>query len=173
MPAVAGVISRAGLQQADDLAAARAGALDDRVDLLLGGPAHLDEVGDRDAGDGRIFDDRHHRVAVAAEHEGGDVLDADVELLGQEVAEARAVEHAGHADDHVVRQAAELAQRPHHRVQRVGDADDEAVGRVRLDALADRLHDLEVDAEQIVAAHAGLRATPAVTMHTSAPAMSA
>ena len=31
-----------------------------------------------------------------------------------------------------------------------------AFGRVRLDALADRLHHLEVDAEQIVAAHARL-----------------
>ena len=31
-----------------------------------------------------------------------------------------------------------------------------AFGRVRLDALADRLHHLEVDAEQVVAAHARL-----------------
>ena len=67
-----------------------------------------------------------------------------------------AVEHARHADDHVVRQAREFAQRPHHRVERVGDADDERVGGVVLDALADRLHHLQVDAEQIVAAHAGL-----------------
>ena len=50
-----------------------------------------------------------------------------LELLGEEVAEARAVEHAGHADDHVVRQAGEFAQRPDHRVERVGDADDEGV----------------------------------------------
>src|SRR3546814_3446266 len=42
---------------------------------------------------------RHHRVAVAAQHEGRDVLDGHLELLGQEVAEARRVEHAGHADD--------------------------------------------------------------------------
>ena len=36
----------------------------------------------------------------------------------------------------LARQAAELLQRPDHRVERVGDADDESVGRVRLDALA-------------------------------------
>ena len=36
---------------------------------------------------------------------------------------------------------------------------------MRLDALADRLHHLEVDAEQVVAAHARLAGTPAVTMH--------
>ena len=110
---------------------------------------------------------------MAAEHEGGDVLDRDADLLGEEVAEARAVEHAGHADDLVVRQAGEFAQRPDHRVERIGDADDEGVGRMRLDALADRLHHLEVDAEQIVAAHARLAGTPAVTMQTSAPAISA
>ena len=33
-----------------DLAAAVGGALDDLVDLLGGGPAHLDEVRDRNAG---------------------------------------------------------------------------------------------------------------------------
>ena len=51
-------------------------------------------------------------------------------------------------------QAGEFAQRPDHRVERVGDADDEGVRRVGGDALADRFHDLEVDAEQVVAAHA-------------------
>ena len=53
-------------------------------------------------------------------------------------------------------QAAGLLQRPHHGVERIGDADDEGVGRVFLDAGADLLHHLEVDAEEIVAAHAGL-----------------
>jgi hypothetical protein len=55
-----------------------------------------------------------------------------------------------------VRQAGKLAQRPHHRVERVGDADHEAVRRMGADALADRLHHLQVDADQVVAAHARL-----------------
>ena len=63
---------------------------------------------------------------------------------------------AGHADDPLMGKPGEFAQRPDHRVQGIGDADDEAVRRVRLDALADRLHDLQIDAEQVVAAHAGL-----------------
>ena len=62
-------------------------------------------------------------------------------------------------------------QRPHHRVQRIGDADHEGIRRVFLDAGANLLHHLEIDVEQIVAAHAGLRGTPAVTMHTSAPSI--
>ena len=87
-------------------------------------------------------------------------LHRHVEFVGDEVAEARRIEHAGHADDLVVRQAREFAQRPHHRVERVGDADDERVGGVGLDAFADGLHDLQVDAEQIVAAHARLAGDP-------------
>ena len=55
-----------------------------------------------------------------------------------------------------LRQAAALLQRPHHGVERIGDADDEGVRRVFLDAGADLIHHLEIDAEQIVAAHAGL-----------------
>ena len=72
------------------------------------------------------------------------------------MAEARAVQHAGHAHNLFMRQARELAQRPDHRIKRVGDADDECVGRVRLDPFTDRLHHLQVDAQQVVAAHARL-----------------
>jgi hypothetical protein len=93
---------------------------------------------------------------VAAEDEGGDVLHRDFELERQEVAEARAVENARHADDHVVREPREFAQRPDHRVERVGDADDEGVRRMGLDPFAHGLHDLEVDADEVVAAHARL-----------------
>ena len=93
---------------------------------------------------------------MAAEHEGRHVLHRHAELLGQEVAEARRIEDAGHADDLLLRQARILLQRPDHRVERVGNADHEGVRRVLADALADGLHDLEVDAEEVVAAHAGL-----------------
>ncbi len=150
------VIGRAGLQQRDDLAAALAGALDDAVQLLLGGPAHLDEVGQRHAGHGRVAHHRHHVVAMAAQRHGRHVFHRHLELFGQEIAEARGVQHAGHADDVALRQAGEFLQRPHHRVERVGDADDKALRRVFLDAGADLLHHLEVDAQQVVAAHARL-----------------
>ena len=52
-----------------------------------------------------------------------------------------------------MRQAGEFAQRPDHRIQWIGDADDERVRRIGLDAFADGLHNLQIDAEQIVAAH--------------------
>ena len=84
------------------------------------------------------------------------VFDRDVEFFGEEPAEAGRVEDAGHADDLVARQAAGLLERPDHGVERVGDADDECVRRVLLDAGADGFHDLEVDAEEVVAAHARL-----------------
>ena len=93
---------------------------------------------------------------MAAKHEGRHVLDRDLELFGQEVAETRRVEDAGHADHMALRQAREFLQRPYHRVERVGDADHESLGRVFLEAGADLLHDLEVDTEKIVAAHTGL-----------------
>ena len=65
-------------------------------------------------------------------------------------------EHASHADDHVARQAGGLLQRPHHGVERVGDDDDEGGGGVLFDPGADLLHHLDVDADEVVAAHARL-----------------
>src|SRR5207249_960064 len=88
------VISRTGLEIFDDFGAAVAGALHEARD---GGGVH--QLGDGDAGNGGVARQRDHGVAVSAEDEGGDVLDADVKLLRDEGAEAGGVEHAGHADD--------------------------------------------------------------------------
>ena len=93
---------------------------------------------------------------MAAQHEGGDVLDRDVEFVGEEIAEAWGIQHPRHAHHLLVRHAGSLLQRPHHGVERVGDADDEGVGGVFLDAGADLLHHLEIDAQEIVATHARL-----------------
>ena len=93
---------------------------------------------------------------MATEHEGGDVLDRDVELLGQKMAEAGRIEHAGHAHYLLRRQTGELLQRPDHGVERVGDTDHKCVRGVFGNALANRFHDLQVDSQQVVAAHARL-----------------
>ena len=47
-------------------------------------------------------------------------------------------------------------QGPNHGVERIGDADDEGIGGMAFDSVGDRLHHLQIDAEQIVPAHAWL-----------------
>ena len=64
------------------------------------------------------------------------------ELLGEEITEARAVEHARHADDAMVGKPAGLAHDPDHGVERIGDDDDEGAGAMLLDRLADGRDDL-------------------------------
>jgi hypothetical protein len=120
----------------------------------------LEELHHRDAADGRVADERHHVVAVAAERDGGDVLHGDAELPGDERREARGVEHAGLADDAVVREARDALAERHHRVERVRDHDDEGVRGVLLDALGHRRHDLRVHRDEVVAAHARLAGKP-------------
>src|ERR1700730_1614835 len=144
---------RAGLQQPDDLAAAVPRALDDFVEAIRRGPSHLDEVRQWDAGDRRIAHERHHRVAMAAEHEGRDVLDRNLELPGEEIAKAGAVEDAGHADDALRRQPASLAHDPHHDVERIGDRNNESLRAVLSDRRTDSSDDPGIDSDQIVAAH--------------------
>ncbi len=93
---------------------------------------------------------------MTAEYEGGDVLDGNIQFLRNESAEARRIQNAGHADHAIARKAAELVSRLRHGVERVGDDDQDAIGRV-LHHFADHIaHDLEIGVEQIVAAHAGL-----------------
>ena len=77
-------------------------------------------------------------------------------FVGQEVAETGAVQHPGHADDLFRLDAGEFLQRPDHGIERIGDADDERIRRILLDAFADRGHHFQIDADQIVAAHARL-----------------
>src|SRR5262249_12968679 len=75
---------------------------------------------------------------------------------GKEMGKPGRVEPARHADNFMLGQTAALLQRPHHGVERVGNTDHERVRRILLDARSDLTHDLEVDVEQVVAAHAGL-----------------
>src|SRR5262249_62414459 len=84
---------------------------------------HLAETGWGNPGTRQIANQRHHAVAMPAEHEGGDILDRDVDLVGEKKTKTRAVKHARHADDHLLGQAAGLLQCPDHGVERVGDAD--------------------------------------------------
>ena len=92
---------------------------------------------------------------MAAQNKGCHVAHGHIEFLSKEVTETRTVQNASHAADLVVGQTAELAQRPNHRIQRVGDADNEGVGRVGSNAFANGFHDLKVDAQKVITAHAG------------------
>ena len=85
---------------------------------------------ERDAADGRRRDDRHHLVAVAAEHDGCHVLDRRAGLPGDEGPEARGVEDPGHAEHALLREAGGVLRDVAHRVERVRDDDQDRVGRL-------------------------------------------
>ncbi len=104
----------------------------------------------------RIAQQRHHVVAVAAEDAGRHVFERDLEFFREEMPEAGRIEDAGHADHFSCGNPGRFLQRPNHGIERIGDADHEGIGRIKSYPVADRLHDLEIDAEQIIAAHAGL-----------------
>ena len=78
-----------------------------------------DELRQRHAADRRRRDDRHHLVAVAAEHERGHVLHRRAGLPGDEGREARRVEDAGHAEDALLRPARD-ASSPRGTSRRAG-----------------------------------------------------
>ena len=93
---------------------------------------------------------------MAAKNKGGDIFDRHLEFFGKEVAETRRIQNARHTDDTRSRQAGCLLQDADHDIKRIGDTDNEGVGAVVADARANLLHDLGVDADQVVPAHPGL-----------------
>src|SRR3546814_7532756 len=117
-------------------------SLHEGVDALLGGPAHVDKVGNRNARYRRRFNDWHHGIAMAAQNEGRDILHAYLELVCQEVAETRAIQNACHAHDLVMGQPGKFPQRPYHCVERIGDADDKSVRRIRSEEHTSELQSL-------------------------------
>ncbi len=93
---------------------------------------------------------------MTAEDEGRHVFDGNIKFLRQEETESRTVQHAGHADYPVVRQATRIAENADHHVQRIGDADNEGFRTVLLDAGAHLPHHVRVDTDQVVTAHSRL-----------------
>jgi hypothetical protein len=89
---------------------------------------------------------------VAAEHHAVDVVDADAERLAEEVLVAGGVEHASHADHALAREAGLLKHDVAHRVEGVGDADQDGVGGAAGDLAGDGADDLAVDLDELVAA---------------------
>ena len=81
----------------------------------------------RDAADGGQAADRHHLVAVAAQHIRLHVLHGDADGGGDVVAVAGAVQNARLADDALRRQARRFERDMAHGVERVGDDDVDGV----------------------------------------------
>ena len=108
------------------------GALDHRLDLVLG-----DELAERHAADRRRGDDGDHLVAVAAEHDRCHVLDRRAGLPGDERLEAGGVEDPRLAEHALLREAGDVLRDVAHRVERVRDDDQDRVGALRDDLLGD------------------------------------
>jgi hypothetical protein len=129
---------RAGLEQADDLGAAVTRTLHHFVERLLLDVAHFHHIGQRNARNRAVGHHRHHGIAMPAKHERGDVFLAGAQRLGQEIAEARRIEHTRHTDHFFGVEAGFLLHHPHHRIERVGDDDDKGIGAEFLKVLGHR-----------------------------------
>ena len=93
---------------------------------------------------------------MAAEDERVGVLDRDAELLGDERPESRRIEDAGHPEDPFAGESGCLHGDVAHRIERVGDDDEDRVRRVARRLLDDGPDDPRVGRHELVAAHARL-----------------
>ncbi len=93
---------------------------------------------------------------MTAQHQRLDVLDTDLQPLGDERAVARRVEYAGHAEDPAGREARGLIGHVGHDVERVRDHDADGIGGCLLDRVGDVADNPRVRGQKVVAAHPGL-----------------
>src|SRR5579862_1052099 len=135
-------------EQVDELAAALRGALDHRLDAVLG-----DELAQRDAADGGRAHHRDHLVAVAAEHHRLHVLHRRAGLPRDERGEPGRVENARHAEHALFRPAGDVLRHVAHRVERLRDDDEDRVRALRDHLLGDGTDDLLVRRDEVVARH--------------------
>src|SRR5215210_6171765 len=148
------------LEEADDLGPALTGALDYRLDLVFG-----EKLRDRDPAYGGHARQRYHRVPVPAEDEREDVAHGDLKLFGYERAVAGRIEDASHADHPLAGEPARLHRHVAHRVERVGDDDEDRLRRMLYDLFRNAGHDVLVRLEQIVTAHSRLAGAAASYDH--------
>src|SRR5687768_9672951 len=81
------------------------------------------------------------------------VLDRDIELHRNESAHSRGIEDPRHANHPLAREFGQSIERLGHGVERIGDWNDDAVRTMLDEPRRDALHDLEIVADEIVAAH--------------------
>src|SRR5215208_6423229 len=136
------------LEEADDLGSSLTGAVYYRLDPVFG-----EQLRDRDPAYSSHARQRDHGVPVTSEDEREDVAHGDAELVGDERAVAGRVEDSGHADHPLAGEATRLHRHVAHRVERVGDDDEDRLRRVPDDLLGNAPHDVLVRLEQVVAAH--------------------
>ena len=90
---------------------------------------------------------------MTAQHHCGYVIDRDVEFLRDKGAEAGGIQNASHADDAVFGEFGNHQCHMRHGIQRIGDHDDNRVGRNGDGLLSGGLDDFVVGEQKIVAAH--------------------
>ncbi len=93
---------------------------------------------------------------MAADNDAFDFGRVGVEGVAEEIFETRAVECAAHADDAVLGEVGYLVDEVGHGVHRVGDADDDCIGRILEQVLGNRFNDTGVYTDEFLAGHAGL-----------------
>src|SRR6202167_1976900 len=145
------IVGAPRLQMLDDLSPAVARPLHQAVDRR-----RVHQLGDRYTSHGRIARQRHHRISVATEHKRSYILHRDLQLFRNEGTEAGGIKDAGHADDPLAVELRELKGRLSHRIERIGDDDQDGVRRRRHHLAHHLRHDLVVGVQQVIAAHPGL-----------------
>ena len=123
-------------------------ALDHRLDPVGG-----HELRQRHAADRRRRDDRHHLVAVAAEDERLDVLDRRLRLPGDEGRKRAVSRMPAWPKTRSLGKPGDVLGHVAHRVERVRDDDQDRVRRRGDRLLGDRLDDVLVRRDEVVAAH--------------------
>ena len=86
----------------------------------------------------------------------GDILDGHIQFPSDKSGKTGGIKHTGLAHNTLRRETGNFLAQGDHGVKRIGDDDDEGIRGILLDAFRNRSHNLGVNFNQIITAHAGL-----------------
>src|SRR5208337_3563448 len=145
------IIRRPGLHQIHNLRAALPRAIHNRVNPFL-----RQQIRQRNPRHRRIPWQRHHIIAMSAQHKRVHVLHAHPALHRHKRAHPRRIQHARHPQHPILWEPAHPERRLSHRIQRIRHHNNDALRRVLHNLLHHRLYHVVIRLQQIVAAHSRL-----------------
>ena len=84
---------------------------------------------------------------MTTKHKGTDIFDGNAKFIGKEIPKARRIQNAGHTHYFFLVKSGYAVHHLDHHIQRIGDYNDEGIGRIFFNLLPRRFNDTGINTD--------------------------